>query len=505
MKGALLVAGTASDAGKSVVVAGICRWLVRRGVSVAPFKAQNMALNSAVTPDGAEIGRAQVAQAAACGVVPEAAMNPILLKPTGDSHTQVIVMGHAVTDVDARSFQDLKPKLIPVVLDALASLRSRFDVVVCEGAGSPSEINLRANDLVNMGLARAAGLPVILVGDIDRGGVFASLFGTLALLDRDDQALIAGFVINKFRGDLSVLQPGIAELSQLTGRKCFGVLPWVKGLWLDVEDSLALESPRDGWLPPRGPDALSISVIRLRWMSNFTDFDALAAEPGVTVRFTQSPADVASSDLVIIPGTKATVDDLAWLRSRGLDDALVDRVRKGLPTLGICGGYQMLGERIVDHVESRAGEVRGLGILPVETNFVERKTLACRTGWSPAFGATLVSGYEIRHGQIRRQGGDPVFHAAEAEEGCMIGEVGGFSWHGAFESDAFRRELLLWVASIRGLEWVPGDQPFEVVRQRRIDAMGDLIEEHVDEDALLGVIEGRCTTDLPFIDAVGSR
>jgi len=311
----LLVCGTASDAGKSVVVAGICRWLVRQGVKVAPFKAQNMALNSAVTPDGAEIGRAQVAQAAAARVAPEAAMNPILLKPTGERTSQVVVMGQPLAEVDAGAYQRLKPRLRAVVLEALGGLRERFDVVVCEGAGSPAEINLRAGDLVNMGLARAAGLPVVVVGDIDRGGVFASLFGTLALLDAADQALVAGFLVNKFRGDEALLAPGLERLGAATGRPVLGVLPWRQGLWLDAEDSLALEVPRDT-PPPRGADPLLVAVVRLRWLSNFTDFDALAAEPGV-VRLTESPADVLGADLAVLPGTKATVEDLAWLRARG--------------------------------------------------------------------------------------------------------------------------------------------------------------------------------------------
>ncbi len=498
---ALLVAGTSSDAGKSVVVAGICRWLKRRGVSVAPFKSQNMALNSAVTAQGAEIGRAQAAQAAACGIEPEAAMNPVLLKPTGERHTQVVVMGRPVADVDGRSYQEMKPKLLPVVLDALESLRERFEAVICEGAGSPAEINLRDQDLVNMGLARAANLPVVLVGDIDRGGVFASLFGTLALLDRDDQALICGFLINKFRGDRSVLDPGLASLTRLTGRPFYGVLPWVKGLWLDVEDSLALEAPRDGSVPPRGRDCLSVAVVRLRWISNFTDFDALAAEPGVAVRFTQSPADVISADLVIVPGTKATVEDLLWLHQRGLDRALIERARRGRPLLGICGGYQMLGKRIIDDVESGTGEVEGLGLLPTETVFAWDKVLARPNGRAPSFGDTPVSGYEIHHGRVRRFGTEALFQGDFGDEGCILGATVGTSWHGVFERDAFRRAFLSWVAEERGLEWIPGDASFAEVRERRLDALADLIEHHVDEGTLIDLITNGAPRGLPFLSA----
>lgn len=499
MKGALLVAGTSSDAGKSVVATGICRWLANRGVKAAPFKAQNMALNSVVAPDGAEIGRAQAAQAAAAGVVPEAAMNPVLLKPSGERVSQVVVMGRPLRTVDAVSYQSLKQTLLPIVLCALDELRSRFDVVVCEGAGSPAEINLRAGDLANMGLARAAGLPVLVVGDIDRGGVFASLYGTLALLDRDDQALVAGFVINKFRGDRSILEPGLAALRRLTGRDVIGVLPWVRGLWLDVEDSLALEAPRDGAFPPLGRDAIDVAVVRLRWMSNFTDFDALAAEPGVTVRFTQSAADIVRADLVVLPGTKATVEDLAWLRSRRLDVALAERVARAAPLLGICGGYQMLGERIADGVESGAGEVPGLGLLPVETVFDPEKVLANSAGISPVFGGVRATGYEIHHGRTRRLGGAPVFSTPEGDEGCRVGCIVGTCWHGALEGDELRRAVLGWVAAERGLQWRPGEKAFADVRDERLDRVAELIEHHVGGAALAKLIEDGPPRDLPFV------
>ena len=503
MSGGLLVAGTGSDAGKSVIAAGICRWLRRRGVRAAPFKAQNMALNSAVTPSGAEIGRAQAAQAQAAGAEPEAAMNPILIKPSGERFSQVLLMGRPLTDVDARAYQELKPHLLPSVLEALESLRSRFDVVVCEGAGSPAEINLRRDDLANMGLARAAGLPVVLVGDIDRGGVFASLFGTLALLDAEDQRLVRGFVINKFRGDRSVLSPGLSALRELTGRPTLGVLPWLRGLWLDVEDSLALEAPRDGAHPPLGPHCLEVAVIRLRWMSNFTDFDALAAEPGVTVRFTQSAADVERADLVIVPGTKATVEDLGWLRARALDAALVRRARAGAPLLGICGGYQMLGSAIRDDVESRAGEVAGLDLLPVETKFAPDKLIARSSGRAAAFGGHRVDGFELHHGRVRARGGRPLFEGSiPGGEGCRRGAVVGTSWHGVLECDGFRRALLSWVAALRRRRWTPGCEPFAAVRERRLDALGDLIEQHADTNALLALLEQEPASDLPSVAAV---
>jgi adenosylcobyric acid synthase len=515
MKGALLICGTQSDAGKSVVTAGICRWLRRAGVSVAPFKAQNMALNSVVTRDGREIGRSQAVQAAAAGVEPEAAMNPILIKPSGERHSQVLVMGRPYADASARSYQQLKRELRPIVADALADLRARFDVVVCEGAGSPAEINLRDADLTNMGLARAAGLPVLLVADIDRGGMFASLFGTLALLEPADQAHIAGFVVNKFRGDRSILDPGLAQLQELSGRPTLGVLPHVQDLWMDVEDSLALDAPRPE--APASADTLDVAVIRLRWMSNFTDIDALSAEPGVRVRFTRSVADVQRADLVVVPGTKATVEDLARLRATGLDRALAERAAAGAPILGICGGYQMLGQRIVDEVESGAGVVAGLGLLPVITTFEREKVLRQRAGrcsWLD----TEVGGYEIRHGRVsgladvpdpdsRRDREDRpssrsnvLFIASDGEmEGCRHGAVLGTSWHGVLEHDRFRRALLRYVAGVRGRRFVPGTTPFAAAREARLDVLGDLVETHLDTDQLMALIEGGVPADLPRV------
>jgi adenosylcobyric acid synthase len=498
MNGALLVCGTHSDAGKSVLTAGICRWLRRAGVSVAPFKAQNMALNSVVTADGSEIGRAQAMQAAAAGIEPEAAMNPILIKPSGERHSQVVVMGKPYADADARSYQELKHELRPVVARALAELRERFDVVVCEGAGSPAEINLRHADLTNMGLARDAGLPVLIVADIDRGGVFASLFGTLALLEPADQALVAGFVINKFRGDAGILAPGLRQLEELTGRPTFGVLPFAEDLWLDVEDSLALEAPRPE-TPAAGGDTLDVAVIRLRWMSNFTDLDALAAEPGVRVRFTRSPADVERADLVVVPGTKATVEDLDRLGRTGLGEAIVNRARAGAPVLGICGGYQLLGGRIIDEVESGRGAVDGLGVLPVSTTFARDKLLRRRHGSSPWLG-TPVGGYEIRHGRVERHGGEPVLEGDDGDpEGCRIGMTIGISWHGALEHDEFRRALLGCVAGSRGREWIPGTGSFAAAREARFDVLGDLIERHLDTARLTALIEDGVPADLPTI------
>jgi adenosylcobyric acid synthase len=496
VRGALLVCGTHSDAGKSVVTAGICRWLHRVGVRVAPFKAQNMALNSVVAPDGSEVGRSQAVQAAAAGLEPEAAMNPVLIKPSGERHSQVVVMGRPYADADARSYQELKRELRPIVADALADLRARYDVVICEGAGSPAEVNLRDGDLANMGLARAAGLPALVVADIDRGGVLASLFGTLALLDPDDQAHVAGFVINKFRGDASILEPGLERLEELTARPTLGVLPWVEDLWMDVEDSLALEASRPE-RPALGA-TLDVAVLRLRWMSNFTDLDALAAEPGVRVRFTRSVADVERADLVVVPGTKATVEDLERLREAGLDRALARRAEAGGPVLGICGGYQLLGERIVDEVESGRGSVAGLGLLPVTTEFDAEKVLRRRSGSCDWLG-TAASGYEIRHGRVARHGGEGLLEAGGEPDGCRAGSVLGTSWHGALEHDAFRRALLVRLAAERGLSFLPGDVSFARAREDRLDALGDLVADNLDTDRLAAVIEAGPPVGLPDV------
>ncbi len=506
MNGALLVAGTHSDAGKSVVAAGICRWLAREGVKVAPFKAQNMALNSFVTREGAEIGRAQAMQAAAARVEPEAAMNPVLLKPSAERTTQVVVRGKPWATASARSYGGMKRELLPVVLESLEDLRSRFDVVVCEGAGSPAEINLRKTDLANMGLARAADLPVLLVGDIDRGGLFASLYGTLALLSPEDQALLCGFLVNKFRGDPAVLAPGLEQMTALTGRPFLGTLPFVRGLAVDAEDSLALDAPRSV-KPPLGRDVLRVAVARLGRISNFTDFDALAHEPGVSVRFTESREEMLAADLAVLPGTKATVEDLEGLRSRGLDRAFAERARRGLPTLGICGGYQMLGTRISDGVESGTREASGLGLLPVETVFEREKVLARPEGRAPGFGGARASGYEIHHGRTTVHSGDPLFATTTGTEGCRAAATLGTSWHGVLESDGFRKALLSWVAAERGLDWRPGDEPFATAREAQLEKLGDLVAENVDREALLRIVQGGAPAGMLVVglQAPGSR
>jgi adenosylcobyric acid synthase len=495
--GALLVAGTTSDAGKSVLTAGLCRWLARQGVRVAPFKAQNMSLNSFVTADGAEIGRAQAMQAAAAGVEPDARMNPVLLKPGGDRRSQVVVLGHAEGEADAIDYRQQAARLLEVATDSLAQLRREYDVVICEGAGSPAEINLRATDIANMGLARAADLPVIVVGDIDRGGVFATLHGTLALLEPADQALVSGFVINKFRGAVELLEPGVRMLYELTGRVTFGIVPWTGRLGLDSEDSLALDTgPPASAALPAGGDVLRVSVVRLPRISNFTDVDALAAEPGVLVRFARSPAELADADLVVLPGSRATVADLAWLRDSGLAEAITARAAKGLPVLGICGGYQMLGRQIDDEVESGAGRVAGLGVLPVRVAFGARKRLGRPSG--TGYGER-VAGYEIHHGVASLDPGAEPFL-----DGCRTATVWGTSWHGTLESDAFRRAFLTEVAALAGRDFtIAPDTDFAALRQARLDVLGDLVADHLDTAALSRLIDDGPPPGLPVIGPAG--
>ncbi|TDC68292.1 cobyric acid synthase [Micromonospora sp. KC606] len=505
MSGGLLVAGTTSDAGKSVLTAGICRWLHRRGVKVAPFKAQNMSNNSAVVVGsdgrGGEIGRAQAMQAAACGIPPDLRFNPVLLKPGSDLASQVVLLGEAVDTVTAGNFRQLRPRLAETANAALAELRAAYDVVVCEGAGSPAEINLRAGDYVNMGLARHAGLPTIVVGDIDRGGVFAAMFGTVALLDPADQALVAGFVINKFRGDPGLLKPGLDMLHRVTGRPTYGVLPWHLDLWLDAEDSLAYGRVLGRPAAPHGTGWLDVAVVRLPRISNATDVEALATEPGVRVRLTVEPAELAAADLVVLPGSKSTVADLAWLRETGLADAVTAHAAAGRPLLGICGGFQMLARAVHDPVESRRGTVPGLGLLPVEITFAPRKTVRQSAGTA---GGVPVRGYEIHHGYVSTA--DPTLppllrYADGTGEGARLGTVYGTHWHGAFESDEFRRRFLTEVAHTAGQYGfrVAPDTAFAAARERSLDLLGDLVEEHLDTDALWRLIESGPPAGLPFI------
>jgi adenosylcobyric acid synthase len=483
MRGAVLVAGTTSNAGKSLVTAALCRWLSRQGVRVAPFKAQNMSNNSMVCADGAEIGRAQWLQAIAARAEPEAAMNPVLLKPSSDRRSHVVLLGRPHGELRAGEYATGRAELARAAFASLADLRERYDVVVCEGAGSPTEINLRAGDYVNLGLARQAGLPVVVVGDIDRGGVLAAMFGTLALLEPADQAHVAGWIVNQFRGDLALLEPGLRMLTAATGRPVYGVLPWLDDVWLDGEDSLALS----GWHSGGG---LQVAVVRLPRLSNATDVDAFASEPGVSVVVTADPVVVAGADLAILPGTRATVTDLAWLRAHGLAEAIVERARAGRPVLGICGGYQMLADRIHDPVESGQGWVDGLGLLPTTVEFHPDKRLGRPQG---AWRGHDVTAYEIHHGVVA----PPTRPGLESFlDGWHAGAVWGTTWHGAFENDAFRRA---WLAHVAGFTPTPSAPGFAERRESMLDRLADAVERHLDTAALTRLIEHGPPAALPTV------
>jgi len=496
----LMVCGTSSDAGKSTVVTGLCRLLARRGVKVAPFKAQNMALNSYVTPSGHEIGRAQGIQALAARVTPEVAMNPILLKPTGERTSQVVLMGQPWDHLDAAAYQQAKPRLFRYVLDALDDLRSRFDVIVCEGAGSPAEINLLDHDIVNLRVAQAAGFGALVVGDIDRGGVFAALFGTVALLPDDLRPLVRGFIINKLRGDPALLADGPAELERRTGVPTIGVLPYLHDVALDAEDSLALNGRR-----PRPLEAgacatqgqIDVAAIRFPRIANFTDLDALAIEPGVSVRLVETSGALGDPDLIILPGTKATLSDLDWLRGRGFPNVLEEALRRRATVLGICGGYQMLGRSILDPVEAaRPDPVAGLGWLAAETTFQPSKVTRQRRGRTVDSPAYRVSGYQIHHGRTTPVGGqdarwltlDDAYGTGGEGAVARDGAVKGTSLHGLFEEDGFRTAFLSEVARRRGKEHNGAGVSFAAAREAQIDRLADLLEAHLDLGALQAML-----------------
>lgn len=496
MKGSLLVAGTTSDAGKSVFTTGLCRLLARRGVRVAPFKAQNMSNNSMVidSPDGhgAEIGRAQWIQAVAAGATPEVAMNPVLLKPGSDRRSHIVLNGRPAGHIESYEFAGGRAALAEAAYAAYDDLAGRYDVVVCEGAGSPTEINLREHDYVNLGLARHADMPVVVVGDIDRGGLYAALFRTVALLEPADQRLLAGYVVNRFRGDESLLAPANREIERLTGRPVLGVLPWSPDVWLDSEDGLDVTSRAAAT-----GDPLRVAVVRLPRISNFTDVDALGLEPDVEVQFAARPADLADADLVVLPGTRSTMADLAWLSDRGLDGAIVTHAGSGRPVLGICGGFQMLGRTIQDPdgVEGQPDTtVDGLGLIDAATAFTPDKVLRLVQGI--ALGAPAY-GYEIHHGVVTTT-------EAEFLGGARRGRVYGTMWHGSLESDEFRRAFLTEAAAAVGRSHTPSGVSFGAARQARIDLLADLIEKHVNVDAVTTLITDGAPAGLPILAPGGS-
>ncbi|UPU36663.1 cobyric acid synthase [Geomonas paludis] len=503
---AVMFCGTGSDVGKSVLTAGFCRILKRHGLSVAPFKSQNMALNSAVTPEGGEIGRAQGVQAEACGIPPHTDMNPILLKPNSDTGSQVIVQGKVVRNMGVREYNAYKPEAFLKVQDSFQRLRERYSFIVMEGAGSIAEINLREHDIANLKVAAMAGAPVILVADIDRGGVFAQIVGTLELLTPEEKALVKGVIINKFRGDVSLLDSGIEYVERRTGVPVLGVLPWFKGLALPEEDSVALQKKPAAPKGLRSAEKLRVGVVRLPRISNYTDFSVLEAEPDVDVYYIHSPWLVETMDLVIIPGTKSTIADLVAIKEQGIADALC---RYQGPVVGICGGYQMLGAAVndPDRVESSLESTDGLGLLDVVTTMLKEKQthqaqgelLPAGQGVAPGCG-TAVAGYEIHMGEsVLGSGASPFARissrsgaGADLEDGAVSadGRVFGTYLHGIFDNHAFRTGFLNRIRRQKGIperaEVALAPDPF--------DELAVHMEKHLDLERIFqicGISRGR--------------
>ena len=471
--------GTGSDVGKSLIVAGLCRAYARRGLTVRPFKPQNMSNNAAVTHDGGEIGRAQALQARACFVEPSLHMNPVLLKPQSDIGAQVVVQGRVIGNAKARDYQALKPKLMGAVLESFAKLRSEADLILVEGAGSAAEINLRDGDIANMGFARAAGCPVALIGDIDRGGIFAQILGTKAALAAEDAATIVGFIVNKFRGDPSLFTSGMATLAERTGWRAFGLAPFFPAAArLPAEDAFSLSSVK-----PRAEAPVTIAVPMLARIANFDDFDPLKLEPGVRLVFVRPGEPLPVADLVILPGSKATIADLAFFREQGWPIDLMAHVRRGGKVLGLCGGYQMLGTRVADPegIEGPAGAVEGLGLLDVETVLTGEKTLERVEGECVLNGAPF-EGYEMHVG--RTAGPDcarPLLRFAEGRiDGAVSanGRVAGAYVHGLFAND---RQRAAWLASLGAVS----ELEYETTVERTLDELAAHLGAHLDLDAML--------------------
>ena len=476
-----------SGAGKSLLCTALCRIFAQDGWRVAPFKSQNMALNSCITDDGLEMGRAQAVQAQAAGCEPDVRMNPILLKPSSDTGSQVIVNGEVWGDYSAANYFKNKTQLIPHVLEAYNSLAEENDILVIEGAGSPAEINLRENDIVNMGLAELVDAPVLLAGDIDRGGVFAQLYGTVALLNEEERKRVKGLIINKFRGDVDILRPGLTQLEELTGLPVVGVIPYTR-VDIDDEDSLA---PRLNAHEVHRP--VDVAVIRLPHISNFTDFSPLESHPALGVRYVEQASGLGAPDLIVLPGTKSTMADLGWMRQNGLEAAVRKLAAAGTPVLGVCGGYQMLGQTLRDPegVEQK-GEMRGMGLLPCETEFTPSKArtrTAAKVLTGPFAGAAM-EGYEIHMGRTKRLAGQPLCRLENGqEEGAMQDNVFGTYLHGLFDEGSLTEALASWLLARKGIareNFRP--QSHWDYQQSQYDLLADAVRTSLDLDAVYQVM-----------------
>ncbi|MBO4470157.1 MAG: cobyric acid synthase [Clostridia bacterium] len=503
----LMIQGTASSVGKSVLCAAFLRILRQDGLRAAPFKAQNMSLNSFATKDGLEMGRAQVTQAQAAGMEPDVRMNPVLLKPTSDRRSQVIIEGKAVASMTAMEYHQYKPELRKRIKAIYESLENEVDCVVIEGAGSPAEINLREGDIVNMSMAEAADAPVILVGDIDLGGVFASLYGTVMLLTEEERARVKGVIINKFRGDVKILEPGLRMLEEKIHIPVLGVVPWMD-VELEDEDSVTERLRKQS-----GRGDIDVTVVRLRHISNFTDFQSLAMQPGARVRYAEKAEDLEKADLIILPGTKNTIEDLIDLRSRKMDAAIIRHARRGGMVMGICGGYQMLGNvlRDPDHSESQVPEAAGLGLLDMEVVFEKEKrtvqasaAVDCVAGWPRELNGTRVDGYEIHTG--RNSYGPEAFPWLRIDgetDGVMNGRgnVLGTYLHGLFDDGRLFAAIADRIRTQRG-DAGKEQQPvsMEEYREREFDRIAAIVRESVDMDAVYRIIHGEdvsCASELP--------
>ena len=479
----IMVQGTMSGAGKSLLCAALCRIFAQDGYRTAPFKSQNMALNSFVTRDGLEMGRAQVVQAQAAGVEPDVRMNPILLKPSSDIGSQVIVNGEVRGDMPAKEYFRRKKALIPDILRAYDDLASEFDIIVIEGAGSPAEINLKADDIVNMGLARLVAAPVLLAGDIDRGGVFAQLYGTVELLEPDERARICGLIINKFRGDVEILRPGLAMLEEKTRLPIVGVVPYLK-VDIEDEDSLSERLQQKNAVKP-----LDVAIVRLPHISNFTDFMPLEQHPLLGVRYVQAARELGMPDLIILPGTKNTVNDLLWLRQCGLETAVQKLARRGTPVLGVCGGYQMLGGMLDDSAGTESGRpqtLRGLELLPTRTVFTleKRRAQVTATATAPFAGAALT-GYEIHTGRTTVEGAPFCTLADGTPDGCVQGSVFGTYLHGLFDSGELTEKLAALLCRRKGLApETAAPLTMQAYREQQFDLLADGVRRALDMSAI---------------------
>lgn len=495
----LMFQGTGSSVGKSMLCAAVLRILRQDGLKVAPFKAQNMALNSYATSEGLEMGRAQVTQAEAAGMEPSVRMNPVLLKPTSDRRSQVIVNGKSVGVMSAMEYEAFKPRLRQMVRQTYDALESSVDVVVIEGAGSPAEINLKQGDIVNMSMAAAADAPVILIGDINPGGVFAALYGTVKLLPPDEQRRIKGIVVNKFRGDVKILEPGLKMLEDLLRIPVIGVVPWVD---IDIEDE---DSVTARFSRLSGQGQVRAAIVRLPHISNFTDFHLLGCEADVSVRYVERASELRDADIVILPGTKNTIEDLGWLRRQGLADEIIRHARRGGMVVGVCGGYQMLGETLRDplHTESRVPEMAGLGLLDFDVTFRAEKTtvqacgsVQCASGWLSALNGLLLDGYEIHAGENAFGAGCVPFlylNGRKEPDGVTNaqGNVLGTYLHGAFDTGTLWRALVNRVRAQKGLEAnAGGTLTMREFREREFDRLAAVVRGSLDMDAVYRIIRG---------------